>query len=73
MPINANDLTITDGSGESHGYLIAAGEANPVVHTKSAPNVPLPGSTTQPTQAGGQYDVRDSDSGKAIAGDPPIG
>jgi len=63
-----SDLTVTNHDGTSHEYLIAVGEANPVVHQKSAPNVPLQtGGTSSPTQAGGQYDVRDSEGGKAIA------
>jgi hypothetical protein len=62
----SNDLTITNRYDESHGYVIAEGEQNPVLHTSNAPNVPLPGSGSSPTQAGGLYDVRDSGS-KALA------
>ena len=65
--IGGSDLKITSPSGETHGYVIATSEQNPVVHTKTAPNVPLPGSSTSPTQSGGVYDVRDSDGDKAIS------
>jgi hypothetical protein len=61
------DLTVTNRYGSSHGYVIAEGEQNPVIHTANAPNVPLPGGGSSPTQAGGLYDVRDSEGDKAIA------
>jgi hypothetical protein len=68
MNIGGHDLLITDRDGVSHGYVIATGRAeNPVVHVKTSPNVPLPTSSTSPTQAGGIYDVRDSEHAKAIA------
>ena len=67
MSLGGNDLLITNPAGESHGYVIATMESTPVVHSKTAPNVPLPTSTTSPTTAGGVYDVRDSEGDKALA------
>jgi hypothetical protein len=62
----SHDLIITDRDGVTHGYVVAVGEQNPVVHTKSAPTS-LPTSTTSQGQAGGIYDVRDAEGDKAIA------
>ena len=63
----SHDLIITNQDGEKHSYLVAVGEQNPVIHTKNAPNVPSYGSNpTSPAQAGGLYDVRDTEGDKAI-------
>jgi hypothetical protein len=62
----SHDLIITNRSAEKHSYIIAAGEQNPVIHTKNAPNVPINSGSSTPTQAGGVYDLRDTEGDKAI-------
>lgn len=73
-----SDLIVTRADGSRHGYVLQTptasmstasyGKASSSLdHVKQAPNVPMNVGFTSPTQAGGQYDVRDSDGDKAIA------
>jgi hypothetical protein len=69
MTLKGNDLVITNSLGESRGYVLCLDKqyGEPIIHSKSAPNVPLNVGSSTPAQAGGQYDVRDSDGDKAIS------
>ena len=60
------DLTIRSAEGVAREYYLLEGSQTGTVHTKSAPNVPISASTS-PAAAGGVYDVRDSESDKALA------
>ena len=68
MKLAGADLRITNVAGTAVGYVIDETQQNPVVHTKTAPNVPLQtGGVSSATQAGSAYDVRDTEGDKAIA------
>lgn len=69
MALKGNDLVITNSAGKSQGYVLCLDKqyGEPVIHSKAAPNVPMNTGSSTPAQAGGQYDVRDSDGDKAIS------
>lgn len=71
------DLVVTRPNGESVGYVVETPTASmgsssyglkqaSIEHSKTAPNIPMNVGMSTPTQAGGAYDVRDSDGDKAI-------
>lgn len=68
MALKGNDLLVTTPDGVSHGYVLMPGRqyGEAIVHSKASPNVPLNIGSSTPAQAGGQYDVRDSEGDKAI-------
>ena len=59
------DLRITDQDDTSVDYVFDPTQPA-VVHAATSPNVPLNAAMSTPTQAGGQYDVRDTEGDKAI-------
>jgi len=62
------DLTITSTSGESHSYFALQTPQTATQHTKSVPDFRYSERLdTSPAQAGGQYDMRDATSDKALA------
>lgn len=66
--LRGNDLVITLGE-ESVGYVFPQSPefGQPSVHVKRAVQVPLNVGVSTPAQAGGVYDVRDSEGVKALA------
>ncbi len=67
MSLGSNDLIVTNPSGVAFGYVIDMAAEQPLLHNATAPNVNNNSAASNPAQAGGVYDVRDSEGDKTIA------
>ena len=60
------DLIVTNPDGVAYDYVLDTLDPRPLLHNAANPNVNNNSSASNPAQAGGVYDVRDSEGDKAI-------